>query len=116
MKHLPEHFRPPEMHARQDAEHNAADNDIVEMRYDKIRIVELIICRRGRQHDTRDSSEYERRNKGDGIQHRRSEFDVSSQMVKSQLKILMPVGTAIAIVATANIALAIGPSPVVNIW
>ncbi len=78
MKHLPEHFRPPEMHARQDAEHNAADNDVVEMRYDKIRIVELIICRCGRQHDTRDSSEYERGNKGDGIQHRRREFDVSS--------------------------------------
>ena len=37
-------------------------------------------------------------------------------MVNNQLKILIPVGTAIAIVATAKIALAIGPRPVVNIW
>ena len=37
-------------------------------------------------------------------------------IVKSQLKIFIPVGTAIAIVATAKMALAIGPSPVVNIW
>ncbi|COG55475.1 Uncharacterised protein [Streptococcus pneumoniae] len=37
-------------------------------------------------------------------------------IVKSQLNILIPVGTAIAIVATEKIALATGPSPTVNIW
>ena len=114
MKHLPEHF-PPEMHARQDAEHNAADNDIVEMRYDKIRIVELIICRCASMTPVTPPSTKE------GIKATAYSIGVVNltfppQMVKSQLKILMPVGTAIAIVATANIALAIGPSPVVNIW
>jgi len=38
------------------------------------------------------------------------------QMVNTQLNTLMPVGTAISIVATAKIELAIGPMPVVNIW
>ena len=37
-------------------------------------------------------------------------------IVNSQLKILIPVGTAISIVAIENKALAIGPIPVVNIW
>src|SRR2546421_12418966 len=37
-------------------------------------------------------------------------------IVNNQLKILIPVGTPIAIVATAKIAFATGPNPVVNIW
>ena len=37
-------------------------------------------------------------------------------IVASHLKILIPVGTAIAIVATAKIELATGPSPTVNMW
>src|SRR5690625_3663 len=37
-------------------------------------------------------------------------------MVSSQLNIFIPVGIAIAIVATANIEFAIGPKPTVNIW
>ena len=37
-------------------------------------------------------------------------------IVNSQLKTLIPVGTAIAIVATAKIAFATFPNPVVNIW
>src|SRR5690625_905156 len=37
-------------------------------------------------------------------------------IVASQLKILIPVGTAMAMVATAKIELATGPKPTVNIW
>src|SRR5690625_2624508 len=37
-------------------------------------------------------------------------------IVANQLKILIPVGTAIAIVATAKIEFATGPIPTVNIW
>src|SRR5690625_82445 len=37
-------------------------------------------------------------------------------IVASQLNILIPVGTAIAIVATAKIEFATGPKPTVNIW
>lgn len=37
-------------------------------------------------------------------------------IVNNQLNIFIPVGTAIAIVATAKIAFATEPSPVVNIW
>ena len=37
-------------------------------------------------------------------------FTLPPHIVNSQLKILIPVGTAIAIVATAKIAFAIGPS------
>ncbi|MNI94253.1 hypothetical protein D3C73_1523230 [compost metagenome] len=36
--------------------------------------------------------------------------------VNSQLNTFTPVGTAIAIVATPNMASPIGPIPVVNIW
>ena len=38
------------------------------------------------------------------------------QSVASQLNILTPVGTPMAIVAPANAAVAHAPSPVVNIW
>ena len=38
------------------------------------------------------------------------------QSVASQLKILMPVGIAISIVATENAASAIGPMPAANMW
>src|SRR5699024_3407328 len=37
-------------------------------------------------------------------------------IVASQLKILIPVGTAIAIVAIAKIEFATGPRPTVNMW
>ena len=38
------------------------------------------------------------------------------QIVAIQLNILIPVGTAIAIVANAKIAFAVGPKPTVNMW
>ena len=38
------------------------------------------------------------------------------QSVPIQLKILTPVGTAIAIVISANAAVAVVPMPVVNMW
>src|SRR5699024_9418441 len=37
-------------------------------------------------------------------------------IVANQLNILIPVGTAIAIVPTAKIELATGPKPTVNMW
>ena len=37
-------------------------------------------------------------------------------IVPSQLNILMPVGTAIAMVVIVNTELAIGPRPTVNMW
>jgi hypothetical protein len=38
------------------------------------------------------------------------------QMVPSQLKILTPVGTAMAIVRSEKAAVGTGPRPVVNMW
>src|SRR5690625_1885537 len=43
-------------------------------------------------------------------------FTFPPHIVASQLNILIPVGTAIAIVATAKIEFATGPRPTVNMW
>src|SRR4051794_20924474 len=62
-------FRVPVIDSCKDAEHDSADKDIVEVRNHKIRVMELPVPRRHREHDAGQSRDQELKEKSNAEQH-----------------------------------------------
>jgi hypothetical protein len=78
---------------------------------DEVRIPELPIERRGAEHDAGEPGDEELEQEGRAEEHRRPELILPPHIVASQLKILIPVGTAIAIVDSTKNPFRPGSSP-----
>ena len=87
------------------------------MRDDEVGVLVLRVHRRGRMHHAAEPADREHRDESE--RHQRTAVVSLSDppyTVEIQLKIFTPVGTAISIVLAAKNAVAMGPSPVVNMW
>lgn len=111
-----EHLRPPELHAREVAEHHAADNGVMEVSDQEQAVMQHEVRARDRQHHARHAAERERDDEADGPQNRRGELHAPRYIVKSQLKIFTPVGIEMIIVMMPKKALTFAPEPMVKKW
>ena len=89
----------------------------MKVRDDEVGVAELPVERRSRQHDAGQSGDQELEQERNAEQHRACVKRIlPPHMVPSQLKILIPVGTAIAVVEATKKALAYDVMPTVNMW
>src|ERR1700688_2995690 len=98
--HPPGHLREPVVEGSENGEQDAADDHVVEVRDHEVRVAELPVERRRAEHDAGQSGDV------------KSSFP--PHIVASQLKILMPVGTAMAIVDRTKNMFAFDAMPTVN--
>ncbi|MNI60400.1 hypothetical protein D3C73_1156150 [compost metagenome] len=63
IQHTSEHFGPPVMQASEKSKYETTHNNIVEVSYDKISIMILVVSRSRSQHYSGNSAHYEGRNK-----------------------------------------------------
>ena len=97
------------METGNDGEYGAWNEHIVEVGNQEHRIMILIVGAGHRQHNAGYAADREDRNKGKRVEHRRRKADSTLRSVKSQLNILIPVGTAIAIVVMEKKLLTMAP-------
>ncbi len=95
-------LRPPEVEAREHREDDRAEDDVVEVRDDEIRVGHVEVERRRGEDDTRQSAEGERDEEADGQMIGVSKVIEPRHIVPIQLKIFTPVGTAMSIVMKAK--------------
>ena len=105
-------LRPPVVDPGEEAEDRAAEEDIVEMCDDEVRIV-LDIDRGRGVHDPRQATDDEQPHHPDS-EIERGLVDVPAHSVAIQLKIFTPVGIAMSIVPSENAVSATAPIPVAN--
>ena len=105
--HPARELREPVIEAAEEREEDGAHDDIVKVRDDEVRIAQLPIERRGSQHDPGEpgNQELEQESRCRTASASRS-WILPPHMVASQLKILIPVGTAIAMVESTKNAFA----------
>src|SRR2546425_332859 len=73
--HPPRHAREPEVEAGEDAEDGSAEEDIVQVRDDPVRVLERIVERDRRLEHAVDPADHEHRDEADREEHRSLEFD-----------------------------------------
>ena len=117
IQHLAEGLGKPIIEAREDTEDDPTEDDVVKVRHDEVGIAQLPVKRRHREHDAGKSGNEKLEKK---CQCRRASATCRRifppYIVPSQLKILMPVGTAMIIVEMAKKVLPTEVIPTVNMW
>ncbi|MNN16080.1 hypothetical protein D3C81_1292080 [compost metagenome] len=78
VEYTTEHFRPPIVKAREQSENQSTDDNIVEVSYYEIRIVELVIRWCGCKHDPCNPTHNEGRNEAGCVEVSCRETDLSS--------------------------------------
>src|SRR5712664_2648809 len=73
--HPTRHPREPEIEAREDSEHRAAEQDIVQMGDDPVRVLKRVVEGDRRLEHAVDPAYHEHRDEADGEEHRRLELD-----------------------------------------
>ena len=86
------------------------------MRDDEVRVVHLPVDRERGEVDAGETADREDGDEAEREQHRRLEVMLPRQSVASQLKIFIPVGTAITIEASMNQTFRYVGIPTVNMW
>ena len=110
-------LREPVVEAAEEPEHEPAEQHVVEVRDDEVRVGLLRVGGDDRVQHAREAAEREHRDEPEREQHRRLEpHRAAATPCASQLKIFTPVGTAMIIVESAKAEIATGPSPVANMW
>jgi len=85
-----EHFRIPEDQSGETCKHSTRDQHIVEVRYEEVCVVILIIRSCHRKHNARNTADDEVRNKCKRPQHRRCDFDSASMQRQQPVKDFNP--------------------------
>src|SRR4029077_15784043 len=86
----PEHLRPPVEEAREDREHDAAEQRVVEVRDDEVAVVHLPVDRECGEIDAGDPPDDEQREKAESEEHRRLEAEVAAPEGREPVEDLHP--------------------------
>ena len=71
VEHAPAHLRQPVVERREDREDGAAEQHVVEVRDDEVRVGDLLVERDDREHDARQAADHEHDDEADDEQERR---------------------------------------------
>src|ERR1700723_1833914 len=89
-QHASGHLRIPIIESRKDHEENGTNQHVVKVRYNKIRVTELPVERRHRQHDPGQACNEELKEKSDGKHHRHGEVNPATPQSCQPIKYLDP--------------------------
>src|SRR6202041_2989098 len=89
-QHASSHLWIPIIERRKDHEENGTDQNVVKVRYDKIRVTELPVKWRNRQHDPRKARNQELKQKSDREHHRHGEVDPATPQSRQPIEYLDP--------------------------
>ena len=107
--HAAGHLRVPVVEGRKEHEEDGADQNVVEVSDDKVGVAQLPVERGDREHDAGEAGDEELKQEADGrTSWAWRRWILPPQRVASQLKILMPVGTEMTMVAKTKKVLAPG--------
>ena len=106
----------PVVERREQRKHHPADQHVMQMRDDEIRIVRLPVERDQRHHDTGQAAKHENEEEAQHEERRRRELELPSAIVAIQEKTWMPLGMATAMLAAVKKPSDMWGMPVGNMW
>jgi hypothetical protein len=117
-QHAAGHLWIPIVESGKEHEENCSHQHVVEVGDNKVRTAELPVEGRDRKHDAGEACNEELEQESDGKTSSTYGEDglLPPQMVASQLKILIPVGTEMTMVARVKNVFGAAPRPTVNMW